>query len=467
MRTRLARLLLASFFSFIGVSGLAQGPAAAAAPQPDDRFKADLLLIVAHPDDDVLAGTYLANAVLDQGKRVAVVFATSGDSGGNQAGAERGASLGLMRQIEARQDLATLGITHVWFLSGHDTPGQDPVRSLANWGHGQVLGEALRIVRLTRPEVVLTWLPMQVIGENHGDHQAASVVATEAFDLAGDPAAYPEQVSEPVERFESHLEGLRPWQPKKLYFMSDALDTRFMTGHGPAYSVKEISKAKGVPYWQLAFEQLNAHVTQYKTMLAQLASLDAATRERVAVGDTGGDALIEPLRLVRAKSHVGGTAEGDIFEGITPAPIPLVPRPREQAARPALALRVGGPWQFYRDFWQAHALPALTMSADALIGPVDQDEPVSIPLLVINGTDRDAEVQVGAALPQGWHEGPRSATVLVAAGAQVQIVSVVTPADADQTPTAHDLTYTARAGGATLPPVSVRVVVVKGASPLP
>jgi len=306
-----------------------------------------------------------------------------------------------------------------------------------------------------------------VIGENHGDHQAASVVATEAFDLAGDPAAYPEQVSEPVERFESHLEGLRPWQPKKLYFMSDALDTRFMTGHGPAYSVKEISKAKGVPYWQLAFEQLNAHVTQYKTMLAQLASLDAATRERVAVGDTGGDALIEPLRLLRAKSHIGGTAEGDIFEGITAAPVPLVPRPREQAARPALALRVGGPWQFYRDFWQAHALPALTMSADALIGPVDQDEPVSIPLLVINGTDRDAEVQVGAALPQGWHEGPRSATVLVAAGAQVQIVSVVTPADADQTPTAHDLTYTARAGGAALPPVSVRVVVVKGASPLP
>ena len=224
---------------------------------------------------------------------------------------------------------------------------------------------------------------------------------------------------------------------EEAVFMSDALDTRFMTGHGPAYSVKEISKAKGVPYWQLAFEQLNAHVTQYKTMLAQLASLDAATRERVAVGDTGGDALIEPLRLVRAKSDVGGTAEGDIFEGITPAPIPLVRWPREQAARPALALRVGGPWQFYRDFWQAHALPALTMSADGLIGPVDQDEPVSIPLLVINGTDRDAEVQVGAALPQGWHEGPRSATVLVAAGAQVEIVSVVTPADAGQTPTAR------------------------------
>ena len=69
---------------------------------PDDRFKADLLLLIAHPDDDVLAGTYLARAVLDEGRRVAVVFMTTGDSGGNEAGPERGASLGVIRQIEAR-----------------------------------------------------------------------------------------------------------------------------------------------------------------------------------------------------------------------------------------------------------------------------------------------------------------------------------------------------------------------------
>jgi len=46
---------------------------------------------------------------------------------------------------------------------------------------GKVLEQAVRIVRLTRPEVVLTWLPCYVAGENHDDHQAAGVIATAAL----------------------------------------------------------------------------------------------------------------------------------------------------------------------------------------------------------------------------------------------------------------------------------------------
>ncbi len=34
------------------------------------------------------------------------------------------------------------------------------------------------VVRLTRAEVILTWLPGIFVGENHGDHQAAGVIAT-------------------------------------------------------------------------------------------------------------------------------------------------------------------------------------------------------------------------------------------------------------------------------------------------
>ena len=56
----------------------------------------------------------------------------------------------------------------------------------------------VRIVRLTRPEVILTFLPGTFIGEDHGDHQAAGVLATEAFDLAGDPLVFPEQVTGPM-----------------------------------------------------------------------------------------------------------------------------------------------------------------------------------------------------------------------------------------------------------------------------
>jgi len=41
-----------------------------------------------------------------------------------------------------------------------------------------LLAQIVRLVRLTRPDVVLTWLPLYVAGENHADHQAASVIAT-------------------------------------------------------------------------------------------------------------------------------------------------------------------------------------------------------------------------------------------------------------------------------------------------
>ena len=128
---RIPRALAAAlaFFAFTS-NNSAQSPGSWSPQQPDDRLKADLLLLVAHPDDDVLAGPYLARAIGEEKRRVAVIFMTSGDSGGNQAGAERGTSLGMIRRTEGLRDLATLGITNVWYLGGHDTAGQDPQRSL-------------------------------------------------------------------------------------------------------------------------------------------------------------------------------------------------------------------------------------------------------------------------------------------------------------------------------------------------
>src|SRR5277367_6913885 len=86
-------------------------------PQADERYKADILLVVAHPDDEGAATAYLARA-LDEGKRVAVVFGTRGSSGGNEVGSEQASALGAVREIEARRALGTLGITNVWFLGG-------------------------------------------------------------------------------------------------------------------------------------------------------------------------------------------------------------------------------------------------------------------------------------------------------------------------------------------------------------
>lgn len=172
--------------------------------QDDERYKVDILIVVAHPDDEGAATPYLARAI-DEGKRVAVVYGTRGSSGANEAGGEQAAALGEIREIEARRADAVLGIDKVWFLGGKDTASQDVLQSLANWDHGIALENLVRLVRLTRPEVILTFLPGTFIGEDHGDHQAAGVLATEAFDLAGDPTVFPEQVAAPLRRLEPYL----------------------------------------------------------------------------------------------------------------------------------------------------------------------------------------------------------------------------------------------------------------------
>src|SRR5436305_3994612 len=53
---------------------------------PDDRFKADILIVAAHPDDETMVTGYLARAIFDEHKRVAVIFGTRGAGGGDATG---------------------------------------------------------------------------------------------------------------------------------------------------------------------------------------------------------------------------------------------------------------------------------------------------------------------------------------------------------------------------------------------
>ena len=132
---------------------------AGTSPAPDDRFKADILVIAPHPDDESTIAGYLARAVLDEHRRVAVVVTTRGDAGQNLVGYEQARSLAEIREMETRQALASIGITNVWFLRAPDTWAQDVsdvLRSLETSNHGSSLGEAVRFIRLTRPDVVIT-----------------------------------------------------------------------------------------------------------------------------------------------------------------------------------------------------------------------------------------------------------------------------------------------------------------------
>jgi LmbE family N-acetylglucosaminyl deacetylase len=359
---KLSKTLLLGFALLSSaLSGAAQEPKAF--PLPDERYKVDILLVVAHPDDEGAATSYLARA-LDEHKRVAIVICTRGSSGANKAGAEQAAALGDIREIEARNALAMLGITNVWFLDGKDTASQNVLQSLANWGHGVALEQLVRLIRLTRPEVILTFLPGTFIGEDHGDHQACGVLSTEAFDLAGDPVAFPEQVAGPANRRELFLENLRPWQPKKIYYFPDADREDIFRGKGPSYSVKEISKATKEPYWRMSLDSFRAHQTQAKEFLDSVAQMDEAQIEKMAASDGWTD----DMRFVLGKSLVGGSVTGNIFDGITPGSIPFVrPEVSPEPSRPELSVELGGPYSLLRGVsarsW-AHESPASGAAGD-------------------------------------------------------------------------------------------------------
>jgi len=394
---RLARgLLFALFLFFLVLASEAQEPKAL--QLPDQRYKADLLLVVAHPDDEGAATPYLARA-LDEHKRIAVVFGTRGSSGANEAGAEQAAALGAIREIEARNALTTLGITNVWFLGGQDTASQNVLQSLANWDHGASLEQLVRLVRLTHPEVILTFLPGTFIGEDHGDHQASGVLATEAFDLAGDPASFPEQLAGPTKRLEPFLENLRPWQPKKIYYFADADREDIFREKGPDYSVKEISKLSKQPYWRMALDSFRAHQTQAKSFLDKIAQMDEAQIEKMATSDGG---WTDALHFVLGKSQVGGSVTGDLFDGLTPGAIPFArPAVSPEAALPNLSVELGGPYSFYAEFRRAHGLTNLPHPEPPEIA-LQAPGTLVIPLGVRNRTAKTQEVTLSVALPTGW-----------------------------------------------------------------
>jgi LmbE family N-acetylglucosaminyl deacetylase len=389
---------------------LAATPAAISRPPPDERFKADVLLIIAHPDDETLIAGYLARAVLDEHRRVAVVCTTRGNAGQNLVGYEQAASLAEIREAEARAALTAIGIRNVWFLRAPDTPApevHDVLRSLGAWNHGQVLGELVRFIRLTRPTVVITMLPDVVAGENHEDHQAAGVIATEAFDLAGDPTKFPEQVAVPEDRlfYGNLMEGLRPWQPQKLYFFSDTSHLDFVKGRGPEYATTTISPSQHVSYARLAATEASFHQTQ--------GDVGPPGEKALATGDLS--FYEPPVLLVLGKSLVGGTPTGDVFEGTVARPLAFASvRGHQPQPSPKPAIELGGSWAFYADFWPAHNLDQMPQLLAPELG-VGGGQNFPVPLLLHNGTDQAQTLTVRVQLPPGWTETKGSGIYPVAA----------------------------------------------------
>lgn len=148
---------------------------------PGDRRIKRALCIAAHPDDIEFfcGGTVLLLA--DRGATVDFVLVTSGDKGARDPKLSQ-ADMVELREEEQRRAAVVLGANEVRFLR---EPDAEVVDSLA------LRGALVREIRLTRPQVLLTFDPLPGYRQ-HPDHRVVGRVALDAaWPCARDRLSFP------------------------------------------------------------------------------------------------------------------------------------------------------------------------------------------------------------------------------------------------------------------------------------
>jgi LmbE family N-acetylglucosaminyl deacetylase len=158
----------------------------------------------AHPDDEHNA--LYALFTHGMGLRSIDVQTTRGEGGQNEIGPELFRDIGVLRTSELLAAHRLDGAEQYFARAIDYGYSFDPQEVIGKWGRQEIVGDFVRLIRTFRPDVLLT---MNIQGRG-GDraHEATTVLTREAYFAAGDPSKYPEQIRE----------GLRPWQPRKLYF---------------------------------------------------------------------------------------------------------------------------------------------------------------------------------------------------------------------------------------------------------
>jgi LmbE family N-acetylglucosaminyl deacetylase len=166
--------------------------------------RASILMVTAHPDDE--DGGMLAYETRGLGARGILLTLNRGEGGQNAMSPELYDALGLVRTQELLAADRYYGVEQYW--TGAIDYGFSKTReeALEKWGHDRVLSDVVRVIRMTRP-LVVTSVFVGAATDGHGNHQVAGQMAQEAFEAAGDPSRFPEQIQE----------GLRPWKPLKVY----------------------------------------------------------------------------------------------------------------------------------------------------------------------------------------------------------------------------------------------------------
>ena len=243
-----------------------------------------LLCVTAHPDDE--AGAFGGTLLLyhDRGVETHVVCMTAGTAARNRGTARSNEELAAMRRAEFAASCKLLKVSQCEVLDYLD--GQ-----LNRTDLYRAVEDLTRRMRQIRPHVVLTFGPDGGL-TGHVDHAMAGVFATMAFQWAGRPDRYPEQLEQ----------GLTPHRAQKLYYVTAdfVLPDRQIIAPPTVTTRIEV----GAERFEKKDEAFRRHVSQ------------APLFERVKknLGQRGGG--VEMYHLAVTREPRDAKLESDLFEGV-------------------------------------------------------------------------------------------------------------------------------------------------------
>lgn len=243
-----------------------------------------LLCITAHPDDE--AGAFGGTLLLysERGVETSVICLTAGTAARNRGNAKTNEELAALRRAEFADSAKVLGIAHGEVL---DYP--DGKLDHADLYH--VVGELVLRIRRLRPQVIITFGPDGGL-TGHIDHAMAGVFGTMAFEWAGRPDRYPEQLQD----------GLTPHRTQKLYYhTADFILPDRQPISQPTVTAKI---AIGNERFEIKAKAFQQHKTQAPLF----------ERVRKNLGETLGG--VEMFHLAATSSSRLAKAETDLFEDV-------------------------------------------------------------------------------------------------------------------------------------------------------
>ena len=243
------------------------------------------LYLAAHPDDEnTRLIAYLANV---EQVETAYLSLTRGDGGQNLIAPDIRELLGLTRTQELLAARRTDGGTQFFSRANDFGFSKHPDETFTIWDKDQVLADAVWVIRQWRPDVIVLRFDPRAPGTTHGHHTASAMIGTEAFDLAGDPTAFPEQ-----------LDYVDPWQPRRIYW--NAYTWRGVPDHMDTSKIIRLDA--------------NVYLPKLGESIGEIAARSRSQHRSQGFGSSGrrGE-QIEQLELLAGDDN---DAEGDPFAGI-------------------------------------------------------------------------------------------------------------------------------------------------------